>query len=113
MRRTLLTELKYLVTKKHSWWLNNLRTNLAHAKDDIVVDGTWRKFRVSNRTGVQFEVFIRNDENEKSRKERFSCAVSASAEGGTTERTASCEHCQSAGQPLLVGRHCAYHLDSK
>ena len=41
----LLAELKYLVTKKHSWRLNNLRTNLAHSKDDIVVDGTWRKLK--------------------------------------------------------------------
>ena len=41
----LLAELKYLITKKHSWRLNNLRTNLAHSKDDIVVDGTWRKLK--------------------------------------------------------------------
>ena len=42
----LLAELKYLVTKKHSWRLNNLRTNLALDKaNDIVVDGTWRKLK--------------------------------------------------------------------
>ena len=42
----LLAELKYLVTKKHSWRLNNLRTNLAIDKaNDIVVDGTWRKLK--------------------------------------------------------------------
>ena len=42
---TLLAELKYLVTKKHSWQLNNLRTNLAYSKEDIVVDGKWRKLK--------------------------------------------------------------------
>ena len=42
----LLAELKYLVTKKHSWRLNNLRTNLAIDKaNDVVVDGTWRKLK--------------------------------------------------------------------
>ena len=42
---SLLAELKYLITKRHSWRLNNLRTNLAHFKDDIVIDGTWRKLK--------------------------------------------------------------------
>ena len=41
----LLAELKNLVTKKHSWRLNNLRTNLARTPEDVVVDGTWRKLR--------------------------------------------------------------------
>ena len=41
----LLAELKHLVTKKHSWRLNNLRTNLARTPEDVVVDGTWRKLR--------------------------------------------------------------------
>ena len=42
----LLAELKYLVTKKHHWRKNNLRTNLAIDKEnDIVVDGTWRKLK--------------------------------------------------------------------
>ena len=42
----LLAELKYLVTQKHSWRRNNLRTNLAIDKaNDIVVDGTWRKLK--------------------------------------------------------------------
>ena len=43
----LLAELKYLVTKRHPWRKNHLRTNLAIDKEnDIVVDGTWRKLRV-------------------------------------------------------------------
>ena len=43
----LLAELKYLVTQKHAWRRNNLRTNLAIDKaNDIVVDGTWRKLKV-------------------------------------------------------------------
>ena len=41
----LLTGLKYLITKKHSWRLNNLRTNLARTPEDVVVDGTWRKLK--------------------------------------------------------------------
>ena len=41
----LLAELKLLVTKKHPWRLNNLRTNLARTPEDVVVDGTWRKLR--------------------------------------------------------------------
>ena len=43
---TLLEELNYLVSKKHPWRRNTLRTNLDHSKDDIVVDGTWRKLKV-------------------------------------------------------------------
>ena len=42
---TLLAELKFLVTKRHHWRVNNLRTNLAHSPDDIVIDGTWRKLK--------------------------------------------------------------------
>ena len=42
----LLDELKHLVQKQHTWRRNNLRTNLARSKDDIVVDGTWRKLKV-------------------------------------------------------------------
>ena len=43
----LLAEFKYLVTKKHAWRRNHLRTNLAIDKaNDIVVDGTWRKLEV-------------------------------------------------------------------
>ena len=42
----LLAELKYLVSKRQPWRRNSLRTNLAHSKDDIVVDGTWRKLKV-------------------------------------------------------------------
>jgi hypothetical protein len=42
----LLEELKHLVSKQHCWRRNSLRTNLAHSKDDIVVDGTWRKLKV-------------------------------------------------------------------
>ena len=43
----LLAELKYLVTQKHAWRRNNLRTNLAIDKaNDIVIDGTWRKLKV-------------------------------------------------------------------
>ena len=43
----LLAELKYLVTKRHPWRKNHLRTNLAIDKEkDVVVDGTWRKLRV-------------------------------------------------------------------
>ena len=41
----LLAELTYLVIKKHSWRLNNLRTNLAHSKDDIILNGTWRRLK--------------------------------------------------------------------
>ena len=47
MDPTLLAELKFLVTKRHHWRVNNLRTNLAIDKaNDIVVDGTWRKLKV-------------------------------------------------------------------
>ncbi len=42
---TLLAELKHLVTRRHPWRLNNLRTNLARTPDDVYVDGTWRKLR--------------------------------------------------------------------
>ena len=45
MQCELLAELKYLVSKRHAWRRNNLRTKLAHSKDDAVVDGTWRKLR--------------------------------------------------------------------
>ena len=41
----LLAELKHLVTKKHRWRVNSLRTNLARTHEDVVVDGTWRKLR--------------------------------------------------------------------
>ena len=46
MQPQLLAELKYLVSKKHPWRRNNLRTNLAKSPEDIVIDGTWRKLRV-------------------------------------------------------------------
>ena len=42
----LLEELKYLVSKRHKWYRNPLRTNLAASKDDIIVDGTFRKLKV-------------------------------------------------------------------
>ena len=43
----MLSELKYLVTKKRAWRRSNLYTNLAIDKaNDIVVDGTWRKLKV-------------------------------------------------------------------
>ena len=41
----LLDELKLLLTKRHPWRLTALRTNLALSKDDILVDGTWRKLK--------------------------------------------------------------------
>ena len=41
----LLKELKYLVTKKHPWRINNLRRNLARTPEDVVIDGSWRKLR--------------------------------------------------------------------
>ncbi|MDA8582926.1 hypothetical protein N9L68_01810 [bacterium] len=34
-------------------------------------DGSWTTFKVSNRTGAQFEVFIGNDENDKHRQGRI------------------------------------------
>ncbi len=45
MDPALLVELKHLVTKKHPWRLNALRTNLALKKEDVLVDGTWRKLK--------------------------------------------------------------------
>ena len=42
---TLLAELKYLVTKRHPWRINNLRTNLAHSPDDVIIAGTLRRIR--------------------------------------------------------------------
>ena len=42
----LLAELKHLVTERHRWRLNNMRTNLAHSKDDIAVTGKWRALKV-------------------------------------------------------------------
>ena len=42
----MLAELQFLVTKKHPWRKNHLRTILAIDKaNDIVVDGTWRKLK--------------------------------------------------------------------
>ena len=44
--KQLLEELKYLVAKRHKWYRNTLRTNLAHSKDDVVQKGTWRQLKV-------------------------------------------------------------------
>ena len=42
----LLEELKYLVCKRHKWYRNTLRTNLAHSPDDVIQKGTWRQLKV-------------------------------------------------------------------
>ena len=39
-----LAELKTLV-EKHRWRINNLRTNLAHSPDDVILDGKLRRLR--------------------------------------------------------------------
>ena len=39
-----LAELKTLV-QKHRWRLNNLRTNLAHSPDDVILAGKLRRLR--------------------------------------------------------------------
>ena len=42
----LLEELKYLVSKRHKWYRNTLRTNLAHSPDEVTQKGTWRQLKV-------------------------------------------------------------------